>query len=70
MVCAMADVVVAMQGSGAMTPEQSREFRACDASVVAALEAAKHAGVAQGLLVALLHGHAHRETHEMMYSEA
>lgn len=66
----MADAVIAMQGSGAMTPEQTRAFRACDAAMVTALDAAKASGVAQGLLVALLHGHAHRETHAMMYSEA
>lgn len=65
----MADVVV-IQGSGAMTPDQARAFRECDAVIVVALDAAKHAGVAQGLLVAMLHGHAHRETHEMMYSAA
>jgi hypothetical protein len=65
----MADVV-AIQGIGAMTPDQARAFRECDAALVAALDAAKSAGVAQGLLVALLHGHAHRETHEMMYPEA
>lgn len=58
--------VSALHGSGAMTPKQLREFRACDAAIAAAVDAAKRAGVSQGLLVALLHGHAHRATAEMV----
>ena len=37
-----------------------------DAALVKAIGAAKDAGLPQGLLVALLHGHAHGETHKMV----
>ena len=58
--------VVAMPGTGAMTAEQRRVFEATDAAFVAAIQAAKDAGVPQGLIVALLHGHAHQQTAAMM----
>jgi hypothetical protein len=58
--------VVAMPGTGAMTAEQRRTFEATDAAFVAAIQAAKDAGVPQGLIVALLHGHAHQQTAAMM----
>lgn len=35
---------------------------AMDASIVAAINAAKHAGVPQGLIVGLLHSYAHSQT--------
>ena len=37
-----------------------------NSALVAALEAAKDAEVPQGLIVALLHGHAHQQTSMMM----
>ena len=37
-----------------------------DAALVKAIDAAKAAGLPQGLLVGLLHGHAHAETHKMV----
>ena len=37
-----------------------------DAALVKAIDAAKAVGLPQGLLVGLLHGHAHAETHKMM----
>jgi len=37
-----------------------------DAALVKAIDAAKAVGLPQGLLVALLHGHAHAETHKMV----
>lgn len=37
-----------------------------DAALVKAIDAAKAAGLPQGLLVGLLHGHAHTETHKMV----
>ncbi len=55
-----------MPGTGAMTAEQRRVFEATDAAFVAAIQAAKDAGVPQGLIVALLHGHAHQQTAAMM----
>lgn len=58
--------VIALPNSGAMTPEQRRVFKAADAAIAAAIDAAKEAGVPQGLIVALLHGHAHQQTAAMM----
>jgi hypothetical protein len=58
--------VISMPGTGAMTAEQRRTFEETDAAFVAAIDAAKTAGVPQGLIVALLHGHAHQQTAEMM----
>ena len=58
--------VISLPGTGAMTFEQRRVFEATDSAMVAAISAAKDAGVPQGLLVALLHGHAHQQTAAMM----
>ncbi|MDZ5741139.1 MULTISPECIES: hypothetical protein [Pseudomonas] len=48
----------------------SNEIRAAvsglDAALVAAIDVAKAAGLPQGLIVGLLHGHAHAETHRMV----
>ncbi len=62
--------VVAIPGSGAATPDQARAYRELNAVIADAVDAAKNAGVAQGLIVALLHGLAHRETQTMMDSAA
>ena len=51
---------------GAMTPERFRAFHRLEALMIEGLEAAKAAGVAQGLIVAILHGHAHAQTASMM----
>lgn len=37
-----------------------------DAALVKAIDAAREAGLPQGLLVGLLHGHAQAETHKMV----
>ncbi|MCA4961014.1 hypothetical protein [Pseudomonas sp. Y24-6] len=37
-----------------------------DAAVAKAIDAAKTAGLPQGLVVAILHGQAHAQTHEMV----
>lgn len=37
-----------------------------DAALAKAIDAAKAAGLPQGLLIGLLHGHAHAETHKMV----
>ncbi|WP_027907128.1 hypothetical protein [Pseudomonas taiwanensis] len=39
-----------------------------DAAVIKAIDAAKSAGLPQGLLAAILHAHAHAETHKMVSS--
>jgi len=49
-----------------MTPEQRRAFEQADVQIVEAINAAKDAGVAQGLIVAMLHGHAHMQTSAMV----
>lgn len=40
-----------------------------DAALVKAIDAAKAVGLPQGLLVGILHGHAHAETHKMWPNE-
>ncbi|MGU9812455.1 hypothetical protein [Pseudomonas sp. LF052] len=37
-----------------------------DNTIVKAVDAAKAAGLPQGLIVGLLHGHAHAQTHQMV----
>lgn len=39
---------------------------ALDSVLIKAIDAAEEAGLPQGLLVAILHGHAHAETHRMV----
>ncbi|MNE87128.1 hypothetical protein D3C80_1842920 [compost metagenome] len=39
---------------------------ALDAALIKAIDEAKAAGLPQGLVVAILHGHAHAETHRMV----
>lgn len=39
---------------------------ALDTALIKAIDAAKEAGLPQGLIVAILHGHAHAETHRMV----
>jgi hypothetical protein len=56
----------AMQGIGAITADTVRAFKSCDQAIVNAINAAKDAGVPQGLIVAVLHGHAHNQTQAMM----
>ncbi|MDD1131149.1 hypothetical protein [Pseudomonas shahriarae] len=37
-----------------------------DKAIADAVDAAKSAGLPQGLIVSLLHGHAHAQTHQMV----
>ena len=39
---------------------------ALDKAIADAVDAAKTAGLPQGLIVSLLHGHAHAQTHQMV----
>lgn len=39
---------------------------ALDKTIADAVDAAKEAGLPQGLIVSLLHGHAHAQTHQMV----
>lgn len=52
--------------AGAMTPERWKAFHALESAMLGALAEAKDAGVAQGLIVSLLHGHAHMQTAAMV----
>jgi hypothetical protein len=57
--------VLSMFGNGIGTLHQ-RALEDLDAAIVAALDKAKGSGVAQGLIVGLMHGHAARETSELL----
>ena len=48
------------------SPEQVRAVHEFDRQITAALQAAVDAAVPHGYIVAILHGHALRETQEMM----
>lgn len=61
-----AQAVKHLPTDGAMTPERWQAFHALEAALLDGLAAAKEAGVAQGLIVALLHGHAHQQTAAMV----
>lgn len=61
--------VIAFPMIGVLTAEHRRALEASDAAFVAAIQSAKDAGVPQGLIVALLHGHAHQQTSAMMSQE-
>ena len=54
---------------GGITTDQLIAFNAMCDSVSKAVGDAKDAGVPQGLIVSVLHGHAHHETAEMIYKE-
>lgn len=58
--------VTPMHGPTAMGHGISKAATDLDAAIVQAIDAAKRAGLPQGLLVGLLHGHAHAETHKMI----
>ncbi|MFJ1573006.1 hypothetical protein ACIOAU_15700 [Pseudomonas sp. NPDC088322] len=49
-----------------LSPEVVAAVNALDASLIAAVDEAKKSGLPQGMIVALLHGHAHAETHKLV----
>ncbi|WP_460116605.1 hypothetical protein [Pseudomonas sp. S2_C03] len=49
-----------------LSPAISQALTKLDSSIAKAIDAAKAAGCPQGLIVSLLHGHAHAETHNMV----
>jgi hypothetical protein len=49
-----------------MSPEINAAVVALDKAIADAVDAAKNAGLPQGLIVSLLHGHAHAQTHQMV----
>lgn len=49
-----------------LSPEVVAALNELDGSLIKAIAEAKAAGLPQGLIVSLLHGHAHAETHRMV----
>ena len=49
-----------------MSPDINAAVTTLDKAVADAVDAAKAAGLPQGLIVSLLHGHAHAQTHQMV----
>ncbi|MCO7515724.1 hypothetical protein NJF44_10625 [Pseudomonas guariconensis] len=49
-----------------LSPEVVAALNELDGSLIKAIAEAKAAGLPQGLIVSLLHGHAHAETHKMV----
>lgn len=58
--------IVALAGSGAMTPAQIRALHEMDATIRQAINDAQEAGAQMGLIVAILHGYAHMMTAQMI----
>lgn len=59
-----------LQFPGAMTPLQREAFIKVETEIMQGIAALKAIGVAQGLIVALLHGHALQETRKMLDNAA
>jgi hypothetical protein len=51
-----------------MSPDINKALTDLDSAIARAVDAAKAAGLPQGLVVSLLHGHAHAQTHIMVSS--
>jgi hypothetical protein len=49
-----------------VSSEVAAGVSALDLAIAQAIDAAKAAGLPQGLIVSILHGHAHAETHKMV----
>lgn len=49
-----------------MSPDISAAVNALDKTIGDVVDAAKDAELPQGLIVGLLHGHAHAQTHQMV----
>ena len=49
-----------------LSPAINQAVTELDSAIAKAIDAAKTAGLPQGLVVALLHGHAHNETTRML----
>lgn len=49
-----------------MSQDINKTLTELDAAIAKAIDAAKAAGLPQGLIVAELHGHAHAQTHIMV----
>jgi hypothetical protein len=49
-----------------MSPDINTAVSALDKAIADAVDVARTAGLPQGLIVGLLHGHAHAQTHQMV----
>lgn len=49
-----------------MSQDVNAAVSTLDKAIAGAVDAAKAAGLPQGLIVSLLHGHAHAQTHQMV----
>lgn len=49
-----------------MSPDINAAVNDLDSAIAKAVDTAKTAGFPQGLIVGLLHGHAHAQTHQMV----
>ncbi|MCT8961026.1 hypothetical protein EKA85_10530 [Pseudomonas veronii] len=49
-----------------MSQDINKALTDLDGAIAKAVDAAKSAGLPQGLVVAVLHGHAHGQAHEMV----
>lgn len=49
-----------------LSPDINKAIADLDSAIAKAVDAAKSAGLPQGLVVSLLHGHAHAQTHIMV----
>jgi len=49
-----------------MSPDINTAVSALDKAIAEAVDVAKAAGLPQGLIVSLLNGHAHAQTHQMV----
>lgn len=49
-----------------LSPAINKAVAELDAAIAKAIDAAKAAGLPQGLVVSVLHGHAHAQTHNMV----
>ena len=49
-----------------LSPAINNAVKDLDSAIAKAIDAAKAAGLPQGLVVSILHGHAHAQTHNMV----
>jgi hypothetical protein len=49
-----------------LSPAINQSVSELDSAIAKAIDTAKASGLPQGLVVSLLHGHAHAETHKMI----
>ncbi len=54
--------IIEVFAGGVVTRDQQEALITLEATVMQAIQGAQDAGVPQGLIVAVLHGHAHQQT--------